>query len=132
MVVKACYKKLRALLQAMEVVATGGEGGCCQQQPLSLQKVAHFATKGVRICCRGWPSPEVLQAAAVLLQAAAAMVLRVAVVSYSTAPPGSSMLREDDRFFLFSFPAGHLGMWMVGGGSTHVVDMQEIVFGAGC
>jgi hypothetical protein len=40
------------------------------------------------------------------------------------------MLEEDDRIFFVFFSCGLSRH--VDGGSTHVVDMQEIVFGAGC
>jgi hypothetical protein len=111
MAAKACYKKLMELLQAVEAVATGGRGRL-------LPAAASIATKGCRPCYKGRPH---------LLQGAGPRRRRYCERWRRRYCELDALAEMTTEFFLFYFPAGH-----VDGGSTHLVEVGESVFGAFC
>jgi hypothetical protein len=91
-----CCKQWRWSLPAGRAVATSSSRCRYKRLPTLLQRVSAFAEGG-------WPSPEVLQAAAVLLRAAAAMVQRAAAVSYSLVTAQGARCSEKMTGFFFLF-----------------------------
>jgi hypothetical protein len=126
----SCCKQWRRSLPA-------GGGGCYQQRPASLQKVAYLAAKGVCACCKvDGPAGGATSSSGATASddgdgtASGAVALpRAAVVSSDffsillVAASGAQCPRGDDNWIFFFFLLR--GMWVAG--STHVVEVEENV-----